>query len=615
MSDSLLNTSIANLRTELLAAIPSATAAELMNIARSAKGLGLGQDSAIETAVNSRANTLTNTATAADIIKISGAVKQMLQPPSSGGGGSATDLTAVSTNIIPDTDITYDLGSPTFKFKDLYLDGNTLNLGTQTIKATATGIEVPELKIGTGTNSVKLTAGADGKLTTTETDSSGNTSSPAASGGGSSVTVSDTAPTSPSAGDQWFDSSSLTMFVYYADGSSSQWVPATPAGQTGATGSTGAGGSSVTSYANLAAFPSSGNTNGDIGFATDTKSSYMWDGVAWQRMSMGPQIGPRYTTTPPATHALNTDGTTTTLTAVAVDESGFPITYDWDAYNGATVYSESSLPPQLTGVSESSGVFTLTPSTNTANVGNFSFRVKASDGVLSTPAISTVSLTFYTFVKPTVYTSAGNGSTMGASIVSQTATSITFNMNTFAGSYLDQRGNMAGLELPYGKYYFEAVTTNSIDDDMFTLTKYDWSTTPTPSNGTADSYGWIYNTDATAYQYYYTNDISTTSSSGGAYNAFFSLSAHANAESRMGIAYDSATNNWWMRLGQSGWMWGDPVAGTGGYNGSTAGVSNGTSHKFFLGSGNGGSSYHNYSFRVESQSLHQYSTPTGFTTL
>jgi hypothetical protein len=60
-------------------------------------------------------------------------------------------------------------------------------------------------------------------------------------------------------------------------------------------------------------------------------------------------------------------------------------------------------------------------------------------------------------------------------------------------------------------------------------------------------------------------------------------------------------------------MWGDPVAGTGGYNGSTAGVSNGTSHKFFLGTGS--SNAGNYSFRVESQSLHQYSTPTGFTPL
>ena len=244
MTDSLLNTSIATLRTELLAAIPTATASELMNIARSAKGLGLSEDTSIETAINSRANTLTNTATSEDIIKISGAVKQMLTPAgASGGGGGSVDLTAVSTNIIPDTDITYDLGSTTHKFKDLYLDGSTLNLGNQTIKATATGIEVPELKIGTGTNTVKLTVASDGKLTTTETDSSGNTSSPAAAGGaGSSVTVADTAPTSPSAGDQWFDSSSLTMFVYYADGSSSQWVPATPAGQTGATGAAGAAG-------------------------------------------------------------------------------------------------------------------------------------------------------------------------------------------------------------------------------------------------------------------------------------------------------------------------------------------------------------------------------------
>ena len=176
---------------------------------------------------------------------------------------------------------------------------------------------------------------------------------------------------------------------------------------------------------------------------------------------------------------------------------------------------------------------------------------------------------------------------------------------------------MAGLVFPYGKYYFEAVTTNNIDNDMFTLTKYDWATNPSFTDGDANSYGWIYNTDPNGYQYKYTNDIGTTSSSGGAYNALWSLSTNNAypAEDRMGIAYDSATNNWWMRLGQSGWMWGDPVAGTGGYNGSTAGVSNGTSHKFFLGTGNGGASVWNYSFRVESQSLHQYSTPTGFTTL
>ena len=38
---------------------------------------------------------------------------------------------------------------------------------------------------------------------------------------------------------------------------------------------------SATSYANLAAFPSSGNTNGDLAVATDTKAVYMWDGTEW----------------------------------------------------------------------------------------------------------------------------------------------------------------------------------------------------------------------------------------------------------------------------------------------------------------------------------------------
>ena len=233
-------------------------------------------------------------------------------------------------------------------------------------------------------------------------------------GGGSSVTVSDTAPTSPSDGDMWYNSLDLNLYVYYNDGTSSQWVQSAPqqAGVAGADGTAGADGA-ATSYANLAAFPSSGNTAGDMGFATDTKSSYMWDGTEWQRMSIGSQIGPRYTTTPPTTHTLNNDGTTaTTITAVAIDESGFPITYDWDAYSGATVYSASSLPAQLTSVTESNGVFSLTGSSVQANAGSFVFRTKASDGVLFTPAISTVILEF-----APVWTFSANINGVGSQVV------------------------------------------------------------------------------------------------------------------------------------------------------------------------------------------------------
>lgn len=168
----------------------------------------------------------------------------------------------------------------------------------------------------------------------------------------------------------------------------------------------------VTSYANTAAFSSSGNTVGDFAFAQDTNTLYVWDGSEWDRISSGPQIGPRYTTTPASTLVLNNDGSVNTLTAVAVDESGFPITYDWDAYSGSTVYSASSLPPQLTAVSESSGVFTLTPSTSNSDAGTVTFRTKASDGVLFTPAITTLTLIFGTNITtPSGYPFASSAGT------------------------------------------------------------------------------------------------------------------------------------------------------------------------------------------------------------
>mgnify|MGYP001351771077 CR=1 FL=1 len=264
---------------------------------------------------------------------------------------------------------------------------------------------------------------------------------------------SNTPPANPEPGQLWFNTGTAVLYIYYNDGSSSQWVSVSgPKGDDGASASLASASSSIipdtdsaydlgsttrkwkdlylsgstlnlggiklkdaggslkvetdagtdvspgggaTSYANLAAFPSSGNTNGDMGFATDTKAVYMWDGVAWQRMSMGPQIGPIFTTTPPATHALNNDGSTvTTITTSATDESGFPITYDWDAYSGSTVYNASSLPPQVTSISESNGVFSLVGSSTASDAGSFVFRAKASDGVLFTPAIVNVNLTF-----------------------------------------------------------------------------------------------------------------------------------------------------------------------------------------------------------------------------
>ena len=77
-----------------------------------------------------------------------------------------------------------------------------------------------------------ITDGTTGQLLST--DGSGNFSFTTPAAAGSSIDISATAPSSPSAGDLWFDSSTLETYIYYNDGTTSQWVEA-------ASGSGGAG--------------------------------------------------------------------------------------------------------------------------------------------------------------------------------------------------------------------------------------------------------------------------------------------------------------------------------------------------------------------------------------
>ena len=277
-------------------------------------------------------------------------------------------------------------------------------------------------------------------------------------GGGSSVTVSDTAPTSPNDGDQWYNSLSLKMFVYYNDGSSSQWVPASPqqAGVAGSDGDVGAAGAagSATSYANLAGFPSSGNTAGDLGFATDTKSVYIWDGTEWDKVATGSQVAPRYTTAPPSTLLLASDGSTTSdIVTVAVDDMGYPVQYAWDAFSGSNVYGPSALPPQLTTVNvNQNGTYTLTPSGTSSDAGEVSFRTQASDGVATIVGVTALTLQFS--ANFTVSSLSRNGDTLAA------ATTGLFSATT-NGGFISANGFLVGDVLDTGKKYFEAKYTQA----------------------------------------------------------------------------------------------------------------------------------------------------------
>lgn len=92
---------------------------------------------------------------------------------------------------------------------------------------------------------------------------------------GGGVTISDTAPSSPGAGDLWWDSSVGAMFVYFSDGTSSQWVE-TNVGKSGADGTTYTTSSSVQLGSLGIGTPASG-TAGEIRATNNVTAYYSSD--------------------------------------------------------------------------------------------------------------------------------------------------------------------------------------------------------------------------------------------------------------------------------------------------------------------------------------------------
>ena len=68
----------------------------------------------------------------------------------------------VKGNIIPDTNIAYDLGSSSRRFRDLYLSGSSIKLGDATITATGSAVNLPA---GSTINGVPLAIPGETSLT------------------------------------------------------------------------------------------------------------------------------------------------------------------------------------------------------------------------------------------------------------------------------------------------------------------------------------------------------------------------------------------------------------------------------------------------------------------
>ena len=67
-------------------------------------------------------------------------------------GGSNVDLTAVASDITPTANVTYDIGSTSLRFRDIYLANSTIHLGSQQISANGNGLVLPDtVQIGNAT--------------------------------------------------------------------------------------------------------------------------------------------------------------------------------------------------------------------------------------------------------------------------------------------------------------------------------------------------------------------------------------------------------------------------------------------------------------------------------
>jgi len=139
--------------------------------------------------------------------------------------------------------------------------------------------------------------------------------------------------------------------------------------------------SGVTVYATVDDLPATG-TAGDQAFVTASNRLYIWNGSGWYNIAL-------INTTPTisgvsSSYTLASDGTATTVTITATDPEGLPITY--------SIASDTS--GNTATVTQNANVFTITPSTNTADAGTFSLTFRASDGVNIATAVSEFTLAF-----------------------------------------------------------------------------------------------------------------------------------------------------------------------------------------------------------------------------
>ena len=208
-------------------------------------------------------------------------------------GNAVFANTASFHNVLPAADAAYNLGSPTLRWKNLYVSTSTIYLAGDVVTVAAGQLTVNGNPVlGTATNTVlggikighNLAATSGGTLTSYQS------------------VIDSSPPYDAQESDQWFDAVGGKQYVFYQG----YWVETNltgvgdpgargPSGPVGPKGNTGDQGVSVTlvgSTATSAGLPLTGNA-GDGWIVNDTGNLWFWSTANGQWEDIGQIVGPQ----------------------------------------------------------------------------------------------------------------------------------------------------------------------------------------------------------------------------------------------------------------------------------------------------------------------------------
>ena len=147
--------------------------------------------------------------------------------------------------------------------------------------------------------------------------------------------------------------------------------------------------SGTATYSSADTLPTSA-TDGDQALVTSTNRLYIYSGSGWYNIALVNNT-PYWSTEASSSYDLNKNGTSTTITILAVDSEGVPIIYT------AVTDSDFNQIATVTKDSDNGRVFIVTPTDSengTAIGGTGTVTFKASDGVNLVSTVSTFSIAF-----------------------------------------------------------------------------------------------------------------------------------------------------------------------------------------------------------------------------